>query len=157
MVKFNKVIASLVTLISVIAATIGIVQYFESKLEHDFTGQWKLNLIIENTAYNPYQGMEIGYQVYLNQSSDNITGTGEKVSENHKNLPISQRVKIDMQGRLIGSQLDLLFTLYGHKRDTIGQFRLTTINGDELEGTFSTTGSSASGSVKLTRVTQIKN
>ncbi|MDC5855959.1 hypothetical protein [Vibrio europaeus] len=157
MVKINKILPTIVTLISVFAAGVGIVQYFESRPSHDLTGQWGLTLIIENTAYNPYQGLEVGYQVYLNQTNDKVTGTGEKVTENHKDLPISQRVKIDMEGRLVGSQLDLLFTLYGHKRDTIGQFRLTSTGDNELKGTFSTTGASASGSVSLTRTSLALN
>ncbi|EJC6766194.1 hypothetical protein MX824_004839 [Vibrio parahaemolyticus] len=157
MIVIKKIIPKFVTLIGVIAAAIAIVQYFESKPSHDLTGQWGLNLVIQNTAYNPYQGLEVGYQVYLNQTGDEVTGTGEKITENLKDLPVSQRVKIDMQGRLVGAQLDLLFTLYGHKRDTIGQFRLTSISDDELEGTFSTTGAKASGSVRLTRTALVQN
>ncbi|EMN7345150.1 hypothetical protein ACN930_004828, partial [Vibrio parahaemolyticus] len=98
MIVIKKIIPKFVTLIGVIAAAIAIVQYFESKPSHDLTGQWGLNLVIQNTAYNPYQGLEVGYQVYLNQTGDEVTGTDEKITENLKDLPVSQRVKIDMQG-----------------------------------------------------------
>ncbi|EGR2875403.1 hypothetical protein LJK89_004726 [Vibrio parahaemolyticus] len=79
MIEIKKIIPTFVTLIGVIAAAIGIVQYFESKPSHDLTGQWGLNLVIENTAYNPYQGLEVGYQVYLNQTGDKVTGTVKKL------------------------------------------------------------------------------
>jgi len=151
--KVKKGWTFVATFIGLVATLLGIYQYFEAKPSGDLTGQWILHLQIEKTAYNPYKGLKVGYQVYLNQAGDDVNGSGEKITENGEKLPISQRVKMDMNGRLVGKELDLLFTLYGHKRETIGEFRLIATDDNEYQGEFSTTGANASGKAYLSRTT----
>lgn len=155
--KIKKRFAFVVASIGFFATLLGIYQYFDAKPSGDLTGQWNLHLEIKSTAYNPYKGLKIGYQIYFNQMDSNIKASGEKIMENGESLPISQRVKIDMDGRLSGNDLDLLFTLHGHKRETVGEFRLIAINDNKYQGTFSTTGANANGTVLLSRIVQTKN
>ncbi|PAY03172.1 hypothetical protein CKO50_01200 [Pseudoalteromonas sp. HM-SA03] len=68
-----------VAFIGLIGTLIGILQYYESKPSDDLTGQWKLTLTIDSTSYRPYQGLEVGYSLYLNQVGSQVTGTGEKI------------------------------------------------------------------------------
>ncbi|MGR5154690.1 hypothetical protein [Photobacterium swingsii] len=47
----------------------------------DVNGMWHLKNITENSAYNPYKGMTLGYTVILWCDGNKVSGTTEKVYE----------------------------------------------------------------------------
>lgn len=148
--------STVIVTIGLFATILGIYQYFESKPSGDVTGAWTLNLVIVNTRYKSFENLIIGYQLYLNQSGDLVVGYGEKTYEGNKQLPLSQRVKINVRGHYNDHKLDLLFTLFGHERNTIGEFRLEFVSDDVFQGNFSTTGANSNGPVSLKRADALR-
>lgn len=51
----------------------------------DINGMWHLKNITENTVYNPYKGMTLGYTAMLWCEGNRVSGTIEKIYENSVN------------------------------------------------------------------------
>ena len=154
--KYNltkKVITFTVACLSLYGVILGILQYHQGTVPHNLVGEWKLNLKINSTSYNTYQGMSVGYKLFLNQNGKVITGQGEKWLVNNKEIPFNQHSPISMDGTLNGNNLVLSFKLKGSKRETVGAFVLKVQNQNKLVGTFSTTGANSKGDVVFNKVT----
>ncbi|HEY3581910.1 MAG TPA: DUF4388 domain-containing protein [Pyrinomonadaceae bacterium] len=112
----------------------------------DLTGKWTVINTVEQTAYEPYRNMEIGFNVAINQAGRDFTGTGEKISENGRSLPAAGRTPIQVKGTIDGDKIQATFSENGAVRKTNGRFvwRIDRGNGG-LTGTFISTAARTSG------------
>ncbi len=121
--------------------------------ELNLTGQWALTNRIVTTSYAPYRGLRLGYDLSLQQRGTAITGKGEKVSENGREILASARSPISLTGKLEGRQLNLSFVENGVKRVTRGSFQLTVNEeGTAWTGTFKQTAASTRGETTATKL-----
>ena len=112
----------------------------------DLTGNWTVINTVEQTAYEPYRNMEIGFNVAINQAGRDFTGTGEKISENGRNLPAAGRTPIQVKGTIDGDKIQATFSENGAVRKTNGRFvwRIDRGSGG-LTGTFVSTAARTRG------------
>jgi len=151
---FIQIATAISGMIACIAALVAIVQYFEVQPSHSISGKWRLDLTIESTNYQPYQGMHVGYVLFLTNKETHITGNGEKYWLNEKILPTEQHDHIELIGTIYNDSVHFIFELHGLLRKTVGEFNLVlSEDRNELTGTFNTTGASSSGSVIAKRIT----
>jgi len=103
----------------------------------DLTGNWTVVNTIEQTSYQAYKNMKIGFNVSINQSGKDFTGTGEKISENGQTLPATSRTPIVVKGTVDGDKVEATFSESGAARKTNGRFvwRIDKSSGG-LTGTF---------------------
>ena len=45
-------------------------------------GSWTLKTQVESSSYSRYAGLQLGYEIRLEQKGDRVTGSGRKVTEN---------------------------------------------------------------------------
>ena len=150
--RLNSWLAVMAAVVAFVATCISIYSFVKPALAEDLIGRWRLDLVIESTDFNPYHGLKVGYIVYLSQDGSTLSGIGEKWWENDKELSYSQHTKLQLDGKIQGDDLKLLFFLFGAERETVGQFTLKSVEPNELfVGTFTTTGADSRGSALLTR------
>lgn len=112
----------------------------------DLTGNWTVINTVEQTAYEPYRNMEIGFNVAINQAGRDFTGTGEKISENGRSLPAAGRTPIQVKGTIDGDKIQATFSENGAARKTNGRFVWLIDRGNGgLTGTFISTAARTSG------------
>ena len=141
-----KIGGALVVSVGVIAGIVAIIQFFESRPAVDLTGEWKLINTVESTSYLPYQGMQLGYRIFLQQNGTKITGKGEKWWENGKEIPSTAHSPIFIEGILDGMTLTATFVEKGARRTTSGFF-VWTVSPDRrmLQGRFTHTAANSRG------------
>jgi hypothetical protein len=88
----------------------------------DLSGNWNVINTVEQTSYNAYKNMEIGFNVSIDQSGKDFTGKGEKISENGQSLPAAGRTPILVKGTIDGDKVDATFSESGALRKTSGHF-----------------------------------
>jgi len=112
----------------------------------DLTGNWKVTNTVEQTSYEAYKNMEIGFNVSINQAGKDFTGKGEKISENGRSLPRNGRTPISVKGTIDGDKVEATFSENGAMRTTNGRFvwRINKTTGG-LTGTFVSTAAGARG------------
>ena len=141
-----KILYVLGILIGIIAATVAIIQYYESHPTINLTGEWKLINIVESTSYYLYQDMQLGYRIFLQQDGTKVTGKGEKCWENGKEIPSTAHSPIFIEGTLDGMKLTATFTEEGARRITSGSFVWTVSpDGRMLQGSFTHTAANSRG------------
>jgi hypothetical protein len=119
----------------------------------DLSGNWKVINTVEQTSYDAYKNMEIGFNVSINQAGKDFTGKGEKISENGRSLPAAGRTPIVVKGRIDGDQVQATFSESGAVRKTNGRFvwRIDSGSGG-LRGTFVSTAARTRGKSAATRL-----
>jgi hypothetical protein len=112
----------------------------------NLSGNWQVINTVEQTSYEPYRNMEIGFTVAINQAGRDFTGTGEKISENGRSLPAAGRTPISVKGTIDGDKVHATFSENGAVRRTNGQFvwRIDRGSGG-LTGTFISTAARTRG------------
>ena len=45
-------------------------------------GSWTLKTQVESSSYSRYAGLQLGYEIRLDQNGDRVTGSGKKITEN---------------------------------------------------------------------------
>lgn len=116
----------------------------------DLTGNWKVINTVEQTSYKAYQNMEVAFNLSINQSGNDITGTGEKITENGQNLPAHGRTPIEVKGTIDGDKIVATFVETGSLRKTNGRF-VWRIDKGGLTGTFNSTAARTSGRSAATK------
>ena len=112
----------------------------------DLTGNWNVVNTVEQTSYGAYRNMQIGFNVSINQTGNDFTGQGEKISENGRSLPAAGRTPIVVKGTIDGDRVEATFSETGATRKTNGRFvwRIDKASGG-LTGTFVSTAARSSG------------
>ena len=88
----------------------------------DLSGNWKVVNTVEQTSYDAYKNMEIGFNVSIDQAGKDFTGRGEKISENGQSLPAAGRTPIVVKGTIDGDKVEATFSESGARRNTSGRF-----------------------------------
>lgn len=103
----------------------------------DLSGNWSVVNTVEQTSYAAYKNMKVGFNVSINQTGKDFTGTGEKISENGRSLPATSRTPIVVKGTIDGDKVEATFSENGALRTTNGRFvwRIDKSSGG-LTGTF---------------------
>jgi len=112
----------------------------------DLTGNWTVVNTVDQTSYQAYKNMKVGFNVAINQTGKDFTGKGEKISENGRSLPGASRTPIEVRGTIDGDKVEATLSESGAVRKTSGRFvwRIDKTNGG-LTGTFVSTAAGASG------------
>ena len=112
----------------------------------DLTGNWRIINTVEQTSYQPFKNLEVGFNLSIDQNGTGFTGKGQKVSENGRSLPASGRTPIVVKGSIDGDRVEATFFEEGAVRKTQGRFvwRIEKA-GAGLTGTFVSTAARASG------------
>lgn len=108
------------------------------------------------TAYHPFQGLKLGFRVSLAQQGEELTGLGEKWSENGEWLPTNLHTTIKFtKGTISGKNVTVTFEEQGAKRTTSGTLYWKYDPTEKrLAGTFSTTSGDTRGTSVATRLVQ---
>lgn len=114
----------------------------------NLSGEWILTNTIEQTSYSNYQGLRLGYRIYLQQDGNSLKGNGEKRWENGVEISSpTARTPIYLEGTISGDSVTLNITEVGAKRTTAGQITLTVHpDTNTLDGSFSSNAADSSGS-----------
>ena len=118
----------------------------------NLAGSWTLNTKVESSSVSRFAGLQLGYELRLEQKGDRITGVGRKVAEN--GTPINKRAQtpLSVSGTINGDRLTLNFVERGRRRPSRGKFVLLVDEGDSLRGRFSSTAARSSGIVEAHRL-----
>src|SRR5687767_1701267 len=118
----------------------------------DLSGNWSVVNTVEQTSYAAYKNMKVGFNVSINQTGKDFTGTGEKISENGRNLPATSRTPIVVKGTIDGDKVEATFSENGALRTTNGRFvwRIDKSSGG-LTGTFMSNAARSSGKSAATK------
>ena len=118
----------------------------------DLTGNWKVTNTVEQTSYDAYKNMKIGFNVSISQAGKDFTGQGEKISENGQSLPRTGRTPISVKGTIDGDRVEATFSENGALRTTSGRFvwRIDKATGG-LTGTFVSTAARTRGKSAATK------
>jgi hypothetical protein len=118
----------------------------------DLSGNWSVVNTVEQTSYQAYKNMRVSFNVSINQTGKDFTGTGEKISENGRNLPAAGRTPIVVKGTIDGDRVEATFSENGAVRTTNGRFvwRIDKTSGG-LTGTFVSNAARSSGKSAATK------
>lgn len=118
----------------------------------NLNGNWNVINTVEQTSYQPYKNMQVGFNVSINQTGNKFTGTGQKISENGQTLPATSRTPIVVKGTINGDKVEATFSESGAVRKTNGRFvwKLDRVKGG-LTGTFVSTAARARGKSAATK------
>ncbi len=118
----------------------------------DLSGSWTLTNRIESTSHEPYNNLNLGFRLQLEQRGNRVTGTGQKWMENGKALPAAARTPIVLEGTRDGRRLELKFTETGAERVSTGTFVLEIAGDGTLHGSFSSDVANTQGSSLARRI-----
>jgi len=118
------------------------------------SGSWTLATHVESTSYQRFEGLQLGYDIQLEQTGNRITGTGRKVIENGEGISSRVQTPISVTGTIAGDRLTLTFNERGARRATEGKFVLLLDESGTMRGRFSSSAAQSSGTVEAHRVTR---
>ncbi len=118
----------------------------------DLSGNWNVVNTVEQTSYQAYKNMQVGFNVSIDQNGRDFTGTGQKISENGRSLPADSRTPIVVRGTIDGDKVEATFSESGAARKTNGRFvwRIDKTSGG-LKGTFVSSAARSSGKSAATK------
>ena len=116
----------------------------------DLTGEWQVINTVQKTRFKPYDKMQVGFRLRINQQGKQFTAKGEKFSENGQTLPAASRTPIELTGSIEGDKVVATFIEDGRMRRTNGRF-VWRVQNDGLAGTFVSTAANSSGRSAVTK------
>ncbi|MDQ3440211.1 MAG: hypothetical protein M3478_07655 [Planctomycetota bacterium] len=117
----------------------------DSTRSEQLSGTWSLDTEVQSSSMRAFEGLQLGYRLQLNQQGDRITGHGQKIRENGRELTAPARTPISVHGTIEGNQLVLTYTEQGHRRASHGTFVLQRDDDGTLRGKFSSDAAQSSG------------
>lgn len=124
----------------------------EDMTAQNLTGEWNIVNTVDRSRYKPFDNLQIGFRLVINQNGKELTATGEKVSENGRSLPASSRTPIRVTGSVNGDEVLATFVEEGASRRSSGNFVWKIQNdGAGLNGTFVSTAAKSSGRSAATK------
>src|SRR5580692_6580837 len=96
--KPTKIITTALALIAAVAGLIANVQGIARFFQPSLSGQWLLTVKNTESSYKPYIGMTSTFELVLLHDGDTVSGDGEKVQVEGKNIPIAQHQPIHVMG-----------------------------------------------------------
>jgi transcriptional regulator with XRE-family HTH domain len=123
-----------------------------NKSASNVAGAWTLATHVESSSLASYEGLQLGFEVRLQQDGDRVTGVGRKVTENGAEISSASQTPLTLSGTINGDRLTLNFVERGAQRSTQGKFVLLVDEGGTLRGRFSSTAARSSGRAEAHRV-----
>ena len=112
------------------------------------SGVWECELIVQETAYNPYRGMKLWYRLSIVQNGNQIAGVGEKDREDsvsgNRNYSGSARIPVSVSGKIEKNitkpdRIHIVWTEKGSSRQSSTIFDLRTSGAAALWGRYFST------------------
>ncbi len=147
--NWSAIVGALVTVITLVSGALAIKQYYLSNPRHDITGSWTIETHTVDTSYSHFKDMDLTYTVQFIQDGSNFRGTGEKTTENGREVMGKAHTPIKIIGTIKGDSIDASFTEDGTERESHGEFHWKLKDGAGA-GTFMSTAANSSGSSSLT-------
>jgi hypothetical protein len=117
----------------------------------DVSGSWTFATRVESSRLARYSGLQLGYELELQQSGRRVTGAGRKVVENDKEVGGRAQTPIVVKGSIDGERVTLTLTERGTLRPTQGNFVLVLDDSGMMRGRFSSDAARSSGTVEARR------
>ena len=118
----------------------------------NLSGEWTMVNTIERTSYPAYANLRIGYHLVITQTGTELTGNGEKITENGRSMADYERTPIHLTGSVDQNSVSATFVEEGQRRSSSGRLDWTLASGgNQLRGTFSSTAAKSSGPSVATR------
>jgi cytoskeleton protein RodZ len=114
-------------------------------------GPWTLSTRVDASSLAAYEGLELGYELHLQQAGTRISGEGVKTAENGRSLGRSAQTPILITGTLDGTRLTLSFTERGTQRASAGRMILDLHEDGVMRGRFSSDAARSTGHVEARR------
>ena len=123
----------------------------------DLFGQWRFTEVYDNTALSDFKDLKVTYEVLLLQEGEEISGTGEKVSDQGPNQDPMEyvgenRTNIEVTGAIVNNYLSGDMSLLHHsesgrRRESSTIHRLAICGADIMCGCYRSTIADTSGRV----------
>lgn len=120
----------------------------------DVSGSWTLATHITSSSFARFEGLQLGYEIQLEQAGDRVRGAGRKVTQNGDGIGPRAQTPISLDGTIDGDRLTLTFNERGARRPTQGKFVLLVDEAGTLRGRFSSTAAHSSGTVEGHRLSR---
>jgi len=116
-------------------------------------GAWWIDNTTRETTHDEYVGLNIGYKIFIHMTdSDIFEASGEKWTENGKEVTGRAHTPIRIEGSIDGNTISALLWEQGTQRATTGQFIWKRRSSDDdWIGEFSSTSAHSSGPSVLYR------
>lgn len=111
----------------------------------DLTGGWTMTNDVQTSGLRAFQGLQLVYELELQQNGVNVSGTGRKISENGRALRGAARTPITLSGTVDGDRVHLTFREQGRRRESGGSFEFQRANDGSLLGTFESDAAKSRG------------
>lgn len=152
--SFGHILSGVAALAGIVGGAIAVAEYVGARPANDLTGEWYVVNTIETTTFRPFEGLKLGYRLFVRQNGVEFEARGEKWSENGIATPSSQHTPITVAGRIDGNKVTAVFQERGARRETSGTFELTiATDGNAMTGRFTSTAADARGTSTLQRGT----
>jgi hypothetical protein len=134
------------------------VDYIQKRQQFDLTGEWRITNHVESAKLKNFEGLRLEFRIFIDQSGSQVTGRGEKVAVNGRELPAGSRTGIVIHtGTVAARHVRATFEEFGEKRRTIGTFEWTIEPGGRImNGRFTSLASDSHGSSKAEKVASAK-
>jgi hypothetical protein len=113
------------------------------------SGEWSMTTRVESSRLKRYEGLQLGYQVRLQQVGSRLSGDGYKLLENGQ--AVMTRTPIRLNGTVEGDRVVLTFHEGGTRRPSQGKLVLDRESDHVLRGRFSSDAAQSSGLVEAHR------
>lgn len=152
----RRIVGAGLTCIAAVAGLIANVGSLTDFMQPSLSGPWLLTLDIQHSSLKSYEGMSATYQLYLVQDAHNITGRGEKIKVNAKDIPAAQHQQITLKGTISGDAVTLSYVQTAGPdhaaRQSDGELTLKVVRAgmvsrqaSRMSGTFSATAAATTG------------
>ena len=111
----------------------------------DLSGGWTMTNQVQKSGRRAFQGLQLVYELELQQDGANISGTGRKISENGRALRGAARTPITLSGTVDGDRVHFTFREKGRRRESGGSFQFELGDDGALRGTFESDAATSSG------------
>jgi len=116
---------------------------FDANRTVNLNGEWKL---VDTVETGKYKGLKIGFRMFFSQNGNSFFAEGEKLWENNRKIPHSQRSSLSITGMINGNVVRGVFKEKGSRRETSGEFIWTVQTKYTLVGHFISTSNSIGAS-----------
>jgi hypothetical protein len=156
--SLTKLVTGALATIAAVATLIANIRGIETFLQPSVTGPWLLTMNIQQSSYQPYVGHSATFTLSLISDGHLVTGSGEKIQVDGKDIPFGQHQPITVSGPISGTALTLDYKEKagpdGAARETTGQLDLTihragllSRTAASLSGKFNGTAAESSGTI----------
>jgi len=150
--RFNwgACLGALVSIVTLVCGAFEILPRLDPDSPPDINGSWVIETKTTDTSYSRFKNLDLTYTVQLVQDGSNITGSGEKTTENGREVEGKAHTPIEIKGTIKGNSIDASFTEDGTERESHGEFHWKLKDGSG-SGTFLSTAANSKGTSSLTR------